>query len=67
MSKSYVIVKASRVPTRATASHAYMGPTAKTAGVEPSKIYDNLEAAQRDAIKLASKNYCGFVVVEVED
>lgn len=67
MSSSYVIVKASRVPKRASADNAYRGPTAKTAGVEPGKIYDTYETAKRDAVKLASWNRCGFVVLEVID
>lgn len=63
---SWIIVKASRIPKRPTTSNAYQGPTATSAGVEPGKIYDTREGAQRDAVRLASWNRCGFVVVEVE-
>lgn len=63
---NWIIVKASRIPRRPTTSHAYAGPTATSAGVEPGKVYDTREGAQRDAVKLSSWNRCGFVVVEVE-
>lgn len=62
----WIIVKASRIPRRPTVEHAYSGPTARLAGVESGKVYDSREAAQRDAVKLASWNRCGFVVVEVD-
>lgn len=63
----WIIVKASRIPRRPTTSHAYSGPTARIAGVESGKVYDTREEAQRDAVRLAAWNRCGFVVVEVED
>ena len=62
---SWIIVKASRIPRRPTTSHAYEGPTATSAGVEPGKVYGTRERAQRDAVKLASWIRCGFVVLEV--
>lgn len=64
---TWVIVKATRrIPERPTVEHAYEGPTARLAGVEPGKVYDTREEAQRDAVRLASWNRCGFVVVEVD-
>ncbi len=63
--KNWIIVKASRVPSRATVANAYGGPTAKTAGVQPAKVYSNREEAQNDAVKLSQMNPCGFLVLEV--
>jgi len=63
---TWIIVKATRrIPRCPTVEHAYGGPTARRAGVEPGKVYDTREGAQRDATKLASWNRCGFVVLEV--
>lgn len=61
----WIIVKASRAPRNPTTSHAYRGPTATSAGVEPGKVYDTREGAQKDAVKLAAWNRCGFVAIEV--
>ena len=65
---NWIIVKASRkMPRHPTAANAYKGPTARLAGVESAKIYDTHEAAQKDAVKLASWNRAGFIVIEVEE
>ena len=63
----WIIVKASRTPRNPTTSHAYRGSTATSAGVEPGKVYDTREGAQKDAVRLASWNRCGFVVLKVSD
>lgn len=64
---NWIIVKASRIPRHPTTENAYKGPTSRLAGVEPGKVYDTHEAAQKDAVKLASWNRAGFVVIEVAE
>lgn len=64
---NWIIVKASRIPRHPTTKNAYKGPTSRLAGVEPAKVYDTHEAAQKDAVKLASWNRAGFVVIEVAE
>ena len=55
----YIINKSSRYPVMCP----YSGPTCVDAGVEPGKVYNNLEDALRDAKKLSSKNIVGFRVL----
>lgn len=61
----WIIVKASRIPSRPVASDAYKGPTARIAGVELGKVYDTRDEAELDASRLREWNRCGFVVVEI--
>jgi hypothetical protein len=54
------------ISKRSRNSGPYTGPSCKKAGVEPGKIYTNLEEAQRDAVKLNYVNPVGFWVYEKE-
>jgi len=55
--RRYVIVKLSR-----TGTAAYTGPACATAGVEPGRVYTNLDKALADAARLSDVNPVGFDV-----
>lgn len=63
MDMKYIIMKSSRSFDNPSAIWAYRGSTCIDAGVEPGKIYDDFESAQKDADKLTKYNPVGFVVL----
>lgn len=58
---SYVIIKSSRIYHGGT---GYTGITCMNAGVEPGKIYDDKESAQRAVDLLTEHNGVGFTIEE---
>ena len=63
----FIIQKSSRARENPTALNAYSASTCIEAGIEPGKIYDCRDEAQRDADRLTKYNPVGFVVTPLSD
>jgi hypothetical protein len=68
--KMFIIMKSSRFELSKSNDikySPYNGPSCISADVEPGKVYDDLESAELDCLKLIKVNPVGFVVIQSND